>query len=87
MKSVLTALVMLTSFAAFAADATMQGDDTAINSACTSDASTASCSGDTAGKGLIKCLMKYKKANPSYKFSPSCQAALKQHRSDKQAGK
>ena len=49
----------------------------AINAACAQDAVTAKCDGEKVGTGLIKCLHKYKKATPDFKFSPSCKEALK----------
>ncbi len=80
--------LLIISMAAFAGpDATMQADNQAINTACTADAQTAGCGGEVVGKGLLKCLFKYKKATPSFKFSDACKAAMKQRHSDKEAGK
>jgi len=68
-------------------DATIQADNQAINSACSSDAQTAGCGSEVVGKGLLKCLHAYKKANPGFKFSDSCKAAMKQRHADEKAGK
>jgi hypothetical protein len=68
-------------------DAAIQADNQAIDAACTSDAQTAGCGTEQVGKGLLKCLHAYKKANPSYKFSASCKSAMMQRHADKKAGK
>ena len=81
------ALVFASSAAYAAPDAAIQSDDSAINTACSTDAQTASCTGEVVGKGLLKCLHAYKKANPKYKFSDSCKAAMKQRHMDKKEGK
>lgn len=81
------AFVMSASSAFAAPDAAMQADNSAINSGCSADAQTAGCGGEVVGKGLLKCLFAYKKANPSFKFSDSCKAAMKQKHADKAAGK
>jgi len=75
--------------AAFATPPTAQdkADASNINSACAQDATTAGCSSGVVGKGLLKCLHSYKEGNKSFHFSPNCQAAVKQLKSDKQAGK
>ena len=64
-----------------------KADASQINSACTQDAQTAGCSGETVGKGLLKCLHQYKEANKSYKFTPGCKAAIQKLHQDKEAGK
>lgn len=48
---------------------------------------TAGCGSEVVGKGLLRCLWAYKKANKSFKFSDACKAAMKQRKEDKQAGK
>jgi len=68
-------------------DATQQADNQAINTACTTDAQTAGCAGEVVGKGLLKCLWAYKKANKTFKFSDGCKAAMKQKHQDKKDGK
>ena len=65
----------------------IDADKQAINSACSADASTAGCGSEVVGKGLLKCLHMYKKANPSFKFSDGCKAAMKQLHADKSASK
>jgi hypothetical protein len=89
MKIISTAIVsLIISGAALAApDATMQADNQAINTACAADAQTAGCGGEVVGKGLLKCLWHYKHSNPSFKFSETCKAAMKQRHQDKEAGK
>ena len=79
---------MIVSASAFAAqDSAMQADNQAINSACSADAQTGGCGTEVVGKGLLKCLWAYKKANKSFKFSDSCKSAMKQRKEDKAAGK
>lgn len=85
--SVFVIALGLHSAALAAPTATDKADATQINSACAEDAQTAGCSGEVVGKGLLKCLRTYKKANKAYKFSPGCKAAIKQLRQDKKAGK
>jgi len=74
----LCAMLLLSATSAMAADAAMTADKQAVDQACAADAATAGCGGETAGKGLMKCLEKYKKANPSWKESESCTAARKE---------
>lgn len=75
------------SFAAHAAgnSSALSQDKQAIDSACTADAATAGCGSEVVGKGLLKCLHAYKKANPSFKFSDGCKAAMKQFHADKKS--
>jgi hypothetical protein len=71
----------------FAADATMQADAQGIDSACQADAATAGCGSEVVGKGLLKCLFAYKKANAkTFHFSEGCKAAMKKMHADKKAG-
>lgn len=65
----------------------VKADAASINSACTQDAEATGCGGMVVGKGLLKCMHKYKKANQSYKFSPGCRTAMKQFRSDRKASR
>jgi hypothetical protein len=67
--------------------ATDKADASAIDTACAADAKTTGCSGEIVGKGLLKCMSAYKKANPSFKHSAQCEAAIQKLHSDKQAGK
>ena len=87
-KALLCSTFVLAAASAYAApDATIQADNQAINSACTADAQAANCGSEAVGTGLLKCIHAYKKANPTYKISPSCKAAMKQRHADKAAGK
>jgi hypothetical protein len=71
----------------FAADQAMQADAQGIDSACQADAATAGCGNEVVGKGLLKCLHAYKKANEkTFHFSDSCKAAMKKMHADKKAG-
>jgi hypothetical protein len=83
--SALTATVAGTT--AFAADAAMNADNDAINTACASDSSTAGCGNEKVGTGLLKCLHAYKKAHKDFKFSDDCKKAMKQRHADKKSGK
>lgn len=74
--------------AAFAApSAQVKADASNINTACAQEAQATGCSSEVVGKGLLKCMSNYKKANKSFQFSPACKAAVQQLRSDKKAGK
>lgn len=59
------------------ADAQLKADKQSVDEACAADAKTAGCGSEEVGKGLIKCLDNYKKANRSWKESASCSAARK----------
>jgi hypothetical protein len=62
-----------------------KADAQQIDTACAEDAKTTSCAGKEAGKGLIKCMQDYAKANKTFKHTASCQAALKQMHADEKA--
>jgi len=47
-----------------------------ITTACAQDAATANCGTAQAGKGLLKCMRTYKKANRSFQLSVGCKAAI-----------
>ena len=68
-----------------------KADAAQINTACADDAKTAGCGGEVVGKGLLKCLHKYKhaqkKTNKSFSYSAACEAAMHQLHDDKKAGK
>jgi hypothetical protein len=87
-KSLSVLAFALSAVSAYAApDAAIQADDQAINTACSTDAQTASCGSEVVGKGLLKCLHAYKKANPTFKLSATCKSAMEQRHADKKAGK
>jgi len=74
--------------ATFAADATMSADNQAIASACSAEAQAAGCGSEVVGKGLLKCIGAYKKAQgKAFKISSGCRAAMHQRHADKKAGK
>jgi hypothetical protein len=81
-RFVLTAMMAI-STGAFAANAQMQADKQSVDQACTAEAATANCGQDQVGTGLLKCIRAYKKANPSFKLSPNCAAAMKQLHTDR----
>lgn len=89
LKVILLALIIGTiTSTAFAADAAIQADDNAINSACATEAKTAGCGNEVVGKGLLKCIHAYKKANKkTFQISPGCKSAMEQRKEDKKAGK
>jgi len=86
-RSVLLIAALMSAPAAFAADPAMQADNDAINSACATEAQTASCGADKVGTGLLKCLHAYKKAHKDFKFSDDCAAAMKTRHTDRKAKK
>jgi cytochrome c2 len=82
LKSVLLACLFTASLA-HAKDATMTADNEAINTACSTDSSTAGCGDQKVGTGLLKCLHAYKKSHNDFKFSDACKDAMKQRHHDK----
>lgn len=83
------AVALIAQSAAFAAPPTAKdkADAANINTACAADAQTTGCGGMVVGKGLLKCMHKYKKENPSFKFSPGCRSAMKDLKEDRESGK
>lgn len=69
-----------------AASEAVKTDEANINTACAADAKTTGCSSEVVGKGLLKCMGKYKEANKTFKHSPECEAALKQLHADSKGG-
>ena len=84
-KLALVALLAMSFSTAHAVDEAIQADRQNVESACAADAATAGCGTEKVGKGLLKCLHAYKKANKSFKFAPNCKAAMVQLKSDKKA--
>jgi hypothetical protein len=76
------AAMMAISTGALAANAQMQTDKQSVDQACTAEAAAANCGQDQVGTGLLKCIRAYKKANPGFKLSPNCAAAIKQLHTD-----
>lgn len=73
---------------AFAVDATLKADRSAVDAACTQEAQTAGCGTEIVGKGLLKCIHAYKKNNKkTFTISPGCKTAMEQLHADKKAGK
>ena len=62
-------------------------DRDAVNTACASDTAAAKCGSEKVGSGLLKCLHAYKKANPTFTFSESCQKAKATLKADRKATK
>ena len=58
------------------AKADIETDKQGINTACTQEATTASCGTGQVGTGLVKCLQAYKKTNPSFQYSAACKTAI-----------
>ena len=92
MRSQKIMLVLITFFSisspAFAVDATLKADRSAVNAACTQEAKTAGCGTEVVGKGLLKCIHAYKKNNKkTFMISPGCKTAMEQLHADKKAGK
>jgi uncharacterized protein YfiM (DUF2279 family) len=85
-KTIIAGLILASSMS-YAADAKIKEDAAQVNTACSADAATAGCGTEVVGKGLLKCLHAYKKANKGFKFSESCKASLKQIHTDRKAEK
>jgi hypothetical protein len=86
-KFALAILIAVSYSTAHAVDQAIQADRQNIESACVADSATAGCGTEKVGKGLLKCLHAYKKANKGFKFAPSCKSAMAQLRNDKKSGK
>lgn len=77
-------LTSLTVFSLAHADEKLKADRDGVNQACVSDAKIAGCDGQVVGKGLIKCLHKYKREHKKdFKFSDGCKSSLEKLHSDK----
>lgn len=76
--------LVLTSALSIAQAATVNtgADAQNIDNSCSTDAKTAGCPDAKVGTGLLKCLRAYKKANPTYKFSPTCKTAKMKMKED-----
>jgi hypothetical protein len=86
LRSTLAATALfLASASAYAVDATTQANAEAINAACTTDASTAGCTGKVVGTGLLKCIADYKKAHPEFTYSEGCKTAAAKGMADYKA--
>ncbi len=57
--------------------AQMEAQRNAVESACSAEATATGCAGKEVGKGLLKCMHEYKKANKDFKFSDGCKEATK----------
>jgi len=66
-------------------DSKEKADAQSIDTACAADAKTTGCSGKEVGKGLLKCMSEYAKANKSFKHTPGCESAIKQMHTDEKA--
>ncbi len=62
-------------------------DQPMVDSACQSDAATAGCSGEVLGRGLLKCMRKYKREHKGFQFSSGCEQAMQQYHQDNQSRK
>jgi len=68
------------------AHADRAADRKAADAACKADAVKAGCGDKAMGKGLGKCLFKYKQANSSFVIADACKAALQKLRQDRKGG-
>ena len=69
------------------AHADMKADREAVDAACSQDAVTAGCQGQTFGKGLMKCMQSYKKSHKEFKVSDACKSAGEKLRADRKEKK
>jgi hypothetical protein len=87
MKTILVAAFLVSSISFAQAKENKSADAQAVDTACTQEATTASCGNEKVGTGLLKCIHAYKKANKDFKISDGCKAAMKTLRADKKAAK
>jgi hypothetical protein len=86
--SVMLAVFVSSTSAFAAADAAITADKNSVDSACTAEAQTAGCGSEVVGKGLLKCIHAYKKANrKTFQISPGCKTAMQTFHAEKKAGK
>jgi hypothetical protein len=88
MKKLILATVLILSSAAFAVDSAkkeeIKADRLAVDSACTTESSTAGCGSEKVGTGLLKCIHAYKKEHKKdFKISDGCKSAMHKLKSDK----
>lgn len=83
--------VLIFAFLAFSLHAhaaeNTSADAQAIDSACTSDAATAGCTGEKVGTGLLKCIHAYHKAHKEFRPSKECHSAISKMRMDHHGAK
>ncbi len=91
MKMNLVTVLLVTTFSlamsSANANSEMKADREAVNAACSQEAVTAGCGSATVGKGLLKCLHAYKKANKGFQFSDNCKASMKTLKADRKEKK
>jgi len=76
-KLILTSALIVFSQVSMAAES-QKPEAQAVNSACAQEATTAGCSSEKVGTGLLKCLHNYKREHKKeFKFSDSCKMAMK----------
>ena len=87
MKTILITALFVSTFSIANAVENKSADAQAVDTACTQEATAASCGTEKVGTGLLKCIHAYKKGNKGFKISDPCKAAMKQLRADKKASK
>ena len=92
MKTLIMSFITLSTVVTFAqggatGKAEIKKDIQAVNVACQEEAKTAGCEGKEVGKGLLKCVREYRKANKDFKVSDGCKDALKDLRAERKKHK
>ncbi len=63
-------------------------DRTVVNESCKTEATTAGCGDQVVGKGLLRCIRKYKKEHKKeFQISDNCKSAMKQLKEDREEHK
>ncbi len=93
MKTLIMSFITLSTVVVFAQGGSSTGkeelkkDAQAVNVACQEEAKAAGCEGKEVGKGLLKCVREYRKANKEFKVSDGCKDALKELRAERKKHK
>lgn len=91
MKTLIMSFVTLSTVVVFAQGGAgkeeLKKDVQAVNVACQEEAKAAGCEGKEVGKGLLKCVREYRKANKEFKVSDGCKDALKELRAERKKHK
>ena len=56
----------------------IEAQRTAVETACSTDATATGCAGKEVGEGLLKCMHTFKEAHKDFTFSESCKNARKE---------
>jgi len=83
MKKIMLITVLALGFSSMSfAKENTSADAESADSVCAPDAAASNCTGKKIGTGLRICMHAYHKANPSFKVSAACKAAIGKMKAD-----